>query len=63
MLQTIIVTVVAAGALGLIVRRYSSSWLPTAFRPERKQEACQSCPLMTDSVPTGRTTPTASSRH
>ena len=50
MLQTIIVTAVAASALGVIVRRYASSWLPTAFRPVRKQAACDSCPLMTDEL-------------
>jgi hypothetical protein len=47
MVQTIIVTVVAMSALGVIVRRYSSSWLPTAFRPVRRHEGCDSCPLVT----------------
>ena len=47
MLQTIIVTVIALTALGLIVRRFSSSWLPTAFRPVRHEAGCDSCPLMT----------------
>jgi hypothetical protein len=48
MLQTIIVTIVAVTALGAIVRRYSSSWLPTAFRPVRREDACDSCPLIAD---------------
>jgi len=48
MLQTIIVTGIAVAALGAIVRRFSSSWLPTAFRPVRREAACDSCPLMTD---------------
>jgi len=50
MLENVFVTLVALSALGLIVRRYSSSWLPTAFRPVRKQAACDSCPLMDDDV-------------
>ena len=45
MLQTLTVTVVALGALAMIVRRFSSTWLPAAFRPARRQAACDSCPL------------------
>ena len=55
MLQTVIVTVIAATALGMIVRRFSSTWLPTAFRPaRRKHAACDSCALMTDDAKTHR---------
>jgi hypothetical protein len=50
MLQTIIVTGIAVAALGAIVRRFSSSWLPTAFRPIRREATCDSCPLVTDAT-------------
>jgi len=54
MLQNIAVTLVAIGALAAIVRRFSGSWLPVAFRPARKQEACNSCPLVEEAVKTRR---------
>jgi hypothetical protein len=55
MLQNIVVTVIALCALGMIVRRFSSTWLPTAFRPaRRKHAACDSCALMSDDAKTHR---------
>ena len=54
-MQTVLVTVIALAALAMIVRRFSGTWLPTAFRPVRRQDAaCDSCPIVTDRAVTRR---------
>ena len=45
MIQTVIVTVVALGALATIARRLFATRLPAAFRPSRKPAACDHCTL------------------
>lgn len=46
--QTVVVTIIAAGALGMIARRLFATKLPAAFRPSAQPPACDHCPVAKD---------------
>ena len=51
-MQTAIVTLVAAGALIVLIRRFTGLRMPIAFRPAARRPAgCDSCPIAPEALP------------